>query len=229
MQISGIFYKTKLPNLMGRLCAAVLLSATPAHADVMDWMNQDIITLMVNAGSVCSLNGQQIIICKCEQAPGMAQIYQPCPGFNGAFHDEGCRFEDTASDGTFALCADAGKHDFCDICGCEDGVVGAWQTHNSNRVRRVIKTPTDDRFACLYTETYAYGCKEDYYTTAPTPSASMTCSRCPSLPAANSKTLYGKSDSGNTSITGCYQPAYTTFEDGVGQYRFRSECNYVEQ
>ena len=229
MQISGIFSKTKLPNLMGRLCAAVLLATTPAHADVMDWMNQDIITLMVNAGSVCSLNGQQIIICKCEQAPGMAQIYQPCPGFNGAFHDEGCRFEDTASDGTFALCADAGKHNFCDICGCKNGVVGAWQTHNSNRARRVIKTPTDDRFACLYTETYEYGCKEGFYTTAPTPSASMTCSRCPSLPAANSKTLYGKSDRGNTSITGCYQPAYTTFEDGVGQYRFRSECNYVEQ
>ena len=229
MQISGIFYKTKLPNLMGRLCAAVLLATTPAHADVMDWMNQDIITLMVNAGAVCSLNGQQIIICKCEQEPGMAYIYQPCPGFNGAFHDEGCRFEDTASDGTFALCADAGKHNFCDICGCKNGVVGAWQTHNSNRARRVIKTPTDDRFACLYTETYEYGCNEGFYTTAPTPSASMTCSRCPSLPAANSKTLYGKSDRGNTSITGCYQPAYTTFEDGVGQYRFRSECNYVEQ
>ena len=147
MQISGIFYKTKLPNLMGRLCAAVLLSATPAHADVMDWMNQDIITLMVNAGAVCSLNGQQIIICKCEQEPGMAYIDQPCPGFNGAFHDEGCRFEDTAPDGTFALCADASNYYFCDICGCKKTLYGSWQTHNSNRARRVIKTPTDDRFA----------------------------------------------------------------------------------
>ena len=230
MQISGIFSKTKLPNLMGRLCAAVLLSATPAHADVMDWMNQDIITLMVNAGSVCSLNGQQIIICKCEPQDELIPITETCPtGHHEAFHEEGCRYEDTASDGTFALCADAGKYYFCDICRCKKTLYGSWQTHNSNRARRVIKTPTDDRFACLYTETYEYGCNEGFYTTAPTPSASMTCSRCPSLPAANSKTLYGKSDSGNTSITGCYQPAYTTFEDGVGQYRFRSECNYVEQ
>ena len=213
---------------MGRLCAAVLLATTPAHADVIDWWDQDITTLMANVGAICSLNGKQIIICKCEQATGMVQIDQPCPGFNGAFHDDGCRFEDTASDGTFALCADAGKHNFCDICRCKNGVVGAWQTHNSNRVRRVIQTPTDDRFACLYTETYEYGCNEGFYTTAPTPSASMTCSRCPSLPAANSKTLYGKSDRGNTSITGCYQPAYTTFEDGVGQYRFRSACSYTK-
>ena len=209
----------------------MLLVATPAHADILSWGHGDfsITTLMANVGDTCSLNGKQVIICKCEQQAG-AQIYQQCPtSGTGGFKDEGCRFEDTASDGTFALCADAGKHNFCDICGCKNGVVGAWQTHNSNRARRVIKTPTDDRFACLYTETYEYGCNEGFYTTAPTPSASMTCSRCPSLPAANSKTLYGKSDRGNTSITGCYQPAYTTFEDGVGQYRFRSECNYVEQ
>ena len=213
---------------MGRLCAAVLLSATPAHADVMDWRNQDITTLMANAGAVCSLNGQQIIICKCEQAPGMAQIDQPCPGFNGAFHDDGCRFEDTASDGTFALCANTGGRYYCGICGCKDGVVGAWQTYNSNRVRRVIKNTKEDTFTCLYTETYDYGCASGYYTTSSTGTSSMTCSRCPGLTLSTGTSRAGNSNIGNLSITGCYQPTGTTFKDSVGLYQFTSSCNYTK-
>ena len=213
---------------MGGLCAAVLLVATPAHADVMDWGNQDITTLMANLGAVCSLNGKQIIACKCEQQSSMVQVTDACPGINGAFHDEGCRFEGKTSEGWVALCVDVGGGNLCDICGCKNAVSGAWQTYNSNRVRRVIQTPTDDRFACLYNETYDYGCASGYYTTSSTGTSSMTCSRCPGLTLSTGTSRAGNSNIGNLSITGCYQPTGTTFKDSVGQYQFTSSCNYTK-
>ena len=215
---------------MGRLCAAMLLVATPAHADILSWGHGDfsITTLMANVGDTCSLNGKQVIICKCEQQAG-AQIYQQCPtSGTGGFKDEGCRFEDTASDGTFALCADTGGRYYCDICGCKNSVVGAWQTYNSNRVRRVIKTKKEDTFTCLYTETYDYGCASGYYTTSSTGTSSMTCSRCPGLTLSTGTSRAGNSNIGNLSITGCYQPTGTTFKDSVGLYQFTSSCNYTK-
>ena len=230
MQISGIFSKTKTPILIGRLCAAMLLVATPAHADILSWGHGDfsITTLMANVGDTCSLNGKQVIICKCEQQAG-AQIYQQCPtSGTGGFKDEGCRFEDTASDGTFALCAGTGGQSYCGICGCKDGVVGAWQTYNSNRVRRVIKNTKEDTFTCLYTETYDYGCASGYYTTSSTGTSSMTCSRCPGLTLSTGTSRAGNSNIGNLSITGCYQPTGTTFKDSVGLYQFTSSCNYTK-
>ena len=214
---------------MGRLCAAVLLSATPAHADIFSWGGgSDISSLMANVGSVCSINGKQIIACKCEQQSGMVQVTEACPGINGAFRDEGCRFEGKTSEGWVALCVDVGGGSLCDICGCKNSVSGAWQTYNSNRVRRVIQTPTDDRFACLYNETYDYGCASGYYTTSSTGTSSMTCSRCPGLTLSTGTSRAGNSSIGNLSITGCYQPTGTTFKDSVGQYQFTSSCNYTK-
>ena len=213
---------------MGRLCAAVLLSATPAHADIFSWGGGGFSDALNSTGSVCSINGKQLIACKCEQQSEMVQVTEACPGINGAFHDEGCRIEGKTSEGWVVLCVDVIGGNFCDICGCTNNVFGSWQTYNSNRVRRVIQTPTDDRFACLYNETYGYGCASGYYTTSSTGTSSMTCSRCPGLTLSTGTSRAGNSSTGNLSITGCYQPTGTTFKDSVGQYQFTSSCNYTK-
>jgi len=64
-----------------------------------------------------------------------------------------------------------------------------------------------------------YGCVANYYTTATTHSSSMTCLACP--PSG-----IGKSESGNTAITGCYIPANTVLTDVSGSYEYVSDCYY---
>lgn len=68
-----------------------------------------------------------------------------------------------------------------------------------------------------------YGCAAGYYTTSTTPSATMTCQRCPS-----SGGIYGTSAIGNTSITGCYIPGGTSYNDGTGQISLSGDCYYTK-
>ena len=251
MQISGIFSKIKMPNLNGGLCAAVLLVAIPAHAAYQFSAATDVYMSLDHEGFPCVTdeNGNENdayvnygCACGMDVTPTLDGITEQCYS-NRRMDDAGCRYEVMLKDppGYTGFCArnTNAPTGICARCNCGP-TQGEWTDIGSNRVSRIIRRlteqesgnanpPNKNKVVCVADISTEYGCKEGYYTTAPTPSASMTCSPCPSLPAANSKTLYGKSDRGNTSITGCYQPAYTTFEDGVGQYRFRSECNYVEQ
>ena len=217
----------------------MLLVATPAHAAYFTGPT-DVYTPYTNEGGPCATGDHSsdyiMVGCACGPGvtPGIANVLPLCHQGMTLESSGGCKFESVASPQTenyFGFCTTWGTGvNPCTFCNCPPKV-GTWTSIGSNRVSRTdrsYKPGPSEYIRCGFEDKTTYGCAAGYYTTAPTPSASMTCSPCPSLPAANSKTLYGKSDRGNTSITGCYQPAYTTFEDGVGQYRFRSACSYTK-
>lgn len=100
-----------------------------------------------------------------------------------------------------------------------------WTSIGENRIL-MLDGSTDthtDKYIWTVTPTSQYGCAAGYYTTATTPSATMTCTRCPS-----SGGIYGTSETGNTSITGCYIPSGTTYNDGTGDVTLSGDCYYTK-
>ena len=234
MQISGIFSKTKLPNLMGGLCAAVLLAITPVYADTYLLDFNDYEYAKTSIGLRCSSEGKNIFFCNClGQDPNPINVTEVCPSKNvgATISSWGCRFDGTGGTGVELFCVNGtgGKEGACTTCQCEDEI-SSWVSIGSNRVSRTVKRAAAfSEFECRVSSAVTeYGCAEGYYTAAATPSASMTCSRCPGLTMSSGSTRYGDSSTGNTSITGCSQPANTTFKDNVGQYQFTSECSHTK-
>ena len=233
MQISGIFYKTKLPNLMGRLCAAVLLATTPAHADTYLLGFNDYEYAKISIGLRCSSEGKNIFFCNCPgQDPNPTNVTEVCPNKSGVtISSWGCRFDGSGGTGVELFCVNGtgGTEGACTTCQCEDEI-SSWVPIGSNRVSRTVKRAVAfSEFECRVSSAVTeYGCAEGYYTFASTPSASMICLRCPGLTTSSGTTRYGNSSTGNTSITGCSQPANTTFKDNVGLYQFKSSCNYTK-
>ena len=230
MQISGTFSKIKMPNLMVGLCAAMLLTITPAHADTFILGQHDYQYASENPGLRCSSDGNIIIFCDCPGQNPMPNVTETCPNGIATIPSAGCKFDGNGGIGREAFCVGANTVEACYACKCEDEI-SSWAYIGSNRVSRTVKRAVDDsdnsvcKISPAVTE---YGCAADYYTTASTPSASMTCSRCPGLTLSSGTTRYGNSSTGNTSITGCSQPANTTFKDNVGRYQFTSSCNYTK-
>ena len=220
---------------MGRLCAAMLLTITPVYADTFILGLNDYAYAIFNPGLRCSSDGNIIIICDCPGQKPMPNVTETCPLVDTTFPSggatipsAGCKFDGNGGIGREAFCVGAITVEACYACKCEDEI-SSWGSIGSNRVSRTVKRAEDDsdnsvcKISPAVTE---YGCAANYYTTASTPSASMTCSRCPGLTTSSGTTRYGNSTIGNTSITGCSQPANTTFKDNVGQYQFTSSCRY---
>lgn len=68
-----------------------------------------------------------------------------------------------------------------------------------------------------------YGCADGYYQSAGS-GATMTCSPCPA-----SGDVTGKSEVGNTSITGCYIPSGNKFDDNTGSGVYTDSCYYTNK
>ena len=100
-----------------------------------------------------------------------------------------------------------------------------WETIGENRAMLIDgeESKSIGDYTCIITPIIEYGCAAGYYTTAATPSATMTCTRCPS-----SGGIYGTSEIGNTSITGCYIPNGTSYNDGTGDVTLSSDCYYTK-
>ena len=235
MQISGIFSKIKMPILNGGLCAAVLLTyGLNANAATL-LGTSDVHFAQGQEGQSCATGegASDFIIVGCECGYGsLPRHYDTFPNCydGGTLESNGCKYQgisDPDVKNYVAFCTTASS-DACPVCNCSPQTP-TWTSIGSNRVSRIVRTfyERTDKLICSYKETTEYGCAAGYYTTS-TPSASMTCSRCPGLTTSSGTTQYGDSNEGNTSITGCYQPAYTTFEDRVGQYRFKSACSYTK-
>ena len=237
MQISGIFSKIKMPILNGGLCAAMLLTITPVYADtfILGWNDYEY--GKDSPGLRCSSDGNIIIFCDCPGQNPMPNVTETCPlvtpttpSGGATIPSAGCKFDGDCGIGREVFCVGAITVGACYACECEDEI-SSWAYIGSNRVSRTVKRAVDDsdnsvcKISPAVTE---YGCAEEYYTAASTPSASMTCSHCPGLTTSSGTTRYGNSSTGNTSITGCSQPANTTFKDNVGQYQFTSSCNYTK-
>lgn len=119
--------------------------------------------------------------------------------------------------------------DPCVVCPSlmdESQYIPNWTSMGNNRVYKGTKynytLVKQDSYTCKAVEVtnqpeLEYGCAANYYTTAASPSASMTCLPCPSS---------GKSAIGNTAITGCYVPANTPLRDSTGTYKYTSDCHY---
>lgn len=100
-----------------------------------------------------------------------------------------------------------------------------WETIDENRVMLIDgeKSKSIGDYTCIITPIIEYGCAAGYYTTAASPSATMTCTRCPA-----SGGIYGTSEIGNTSITGCYIPSNTSYNDGTGNVTLSGDCYYTK-
>ena len=126
---------------------------------------------------------------------------------------------------TTIICSDATSA--CGGFGYSDGDLvdwGTWKNTTQNRASN-IKTvlQTTSTYTCAEVEEVeSYGCAAGYYTTASTPSASMTCTACPPS-GDNAQTT---SDIGNTSVSGCYIPKNSSFSDSSGSGVYSGKCNY---
>ena len=100
-----------------------------------------------------------------------------------------------------------------------------WEPIGENRVALIDgkNTQSINNYTCTMDPYIDYGCAAGFYTTATTPNATMTCTRCPS-----SGGIYGTSEIGNTSITGCYIPNGTSYNDGTGNVTLSGDCYYTK-
>ena len=235
MQISGIFSKIKTPILIGGLCAAMLLTITPVYAYIFTAELNDAAYAQDHLGEQCSDSGLEIILCECgnnqNPLPDLSGIDNECP-YRGQelLNPNGCKFAGDLGWNVYAFCARPVMGDgACAVCGCRD-VISSWANLVNNRVSRTVTRVSNvGTHHCQVGGTITeYGCAAGHYTTASTTSASMFCIPCPGLTTSSGTTRYGNSSTGNTSITGCSQPANTTFKDNVGQYQFTSSCNYTK-
>ena len=224
---------------MGGLCAAMLLVAIPAHAAYFTGPT-DVYTPYTNEGGPCATgdNSSDYIMvgCACGPGvtPGIANSLPLCYGGMTLESSGGCKFESVANpqnENYFGFCTTWGTGvNPCTFCNCPSKV-GTWTSIGSNRVSRTdrsYKPGPSEYIRCVFEDKTTYGCAAGYYTTASTPSASMTCSRCPGLTTSSGTTRYGDSSIGNTNIVNCSQPTNTTFKDSVGLYQFTSSCRYTK-
>lgn len=118
---------------------------------------------------------------------------------------------DTAFYGYFC---DIDDDDACNKCDLPTYPSEDWEISDSTKhvvtrdTRVYIMDDADEFYDCNYdTGDIEFGCEAGYYTTASSPSSTMTCIKCPDK---------GLSDEGNRKITGCYIPSGNTFTDSTG-------------
>lgn len=97
-----------------------------------------------------------------------------------------------------------------------------WERLNANAVIRKkmsIISGYDDgnNTACTVQNSPEYGCKENYYAISGTGTSSINCTACISS---------GRSEIGNSSVTGCYMPKDSSFSDSSGTGIYTANCYY---
>ncbi len=195
-----------------------ILIVSPLYADEYilgqtDWVGMD-----NYVGAQCSSDGKILIKCECP-SPAI-RVTAVCDDVTGDIPYEGCRLLGGESSNNNFYCIDATGGYACHLCKCNnDQSASSWTTIGSNRASRSVYTTSNSGYKCISTSSTQYGCVANYYTTAASPSASMTCTACP--PSG-----IGKSSIGNTAITGCYIPANTALTDSSGSYTYTSDCYY---
>lgn len=111
----------------------------------------------------------------------------------------------------------------CNYCGFNEI---SWESIGGNRVRGISQDnieqyATSQNWKCTVNKPYDYGCAAGYYTAATVPSATMTCTACPSSGGAG-----GTSVVGNTAITGCFIPGGKNFAESLGAGTYTDKCFY---
>lgn len=196
-----------------------MLITSPVYAEEYILGQTDYVGMDNYLGAVCSTNGKILIKCNC-LSPGLdRRVTASCDAIDSMPYD-GCKLLSYAGGTDNYYCVDAAGEnvDICMMCQCNnDQSWSSWTTIGSNRASRSVYTKSYTGYVCTSTSSTQYGCAANYYTTATSPSASMTCSACPSS---------GKSSVGNTAITGCYIPANTALTDTSGSYKYTSDCHY---
>lgn len=197
----------------------VMLIASPVYAEEYILGQTDYVGMDNFLGATCSTNGKILIKCKCS-SPGLGnRVTASCDAKDSMPYD-GCRLYGGEDSNNNFYCVDAAGYDvdICMMCQCNNNQsTSSWTTIGSNRASRSVYTKSASGYVCTSTSSTQYGCATNFYTTATSPSASMTCSACPSS---------GKSAIGNTTITGCYIPANTDLTDTSGTYKYTSNCYY---
>ena len=135
---------------MGRLCAAMLLTITPAHADIFILGQHDYQYASENPGLRCSSDGNIIIFCDCPGQNPMPNVTETCPHVDTTFPSggatipsAGCKFDGNGGIGREAFCVGAIAVEACYACKCEDEI-SSWASIGSNRVSRTVKRAVDD-------------------------------------------------------------------------------------
>lgn len=196
-----------------------MLIASPLYADEYILGQTDYAGMDNFLGAQCSSGGKILIKCNC-LSPGLDKyVTASCDTMDPMPYD-GCKLlsYENSTDNYYCTNASGSNVDYCMMCQCNNNQsASSWTTIGSNRASRSVYTTSYSNYTCTSTSSTQYGCAANYYTTATTPSASMTCSACPSS---------GKSSIGNTAITGCYIPANTTLTDTSGSYKYTSDCYY---